>query len=164
MKTLLIIYHTVTNGTLQMADAAARGGAGAESEVRVVSLKAIDAVAADVLAADGLIFAAPENLGAMSGLMKDFFDRTYYAALDRIAGRPYATMVCAGSDGQNAVRQIERIGKGWRLRRITDSVVICTHAQTPEAIAAPKRLAPDALERCAQLGAALAMGLAAGVF
>jgi NAD(P)H-dependent FMN reductase len=163
MKTLLIIYHTVTNGTRQMADAAARG-AGAESEVRVVSLKAIDAVAADVLAADGLIFAAPENLGAMSGLMKDFFDRTYYAVLDRVGGRPYATMVCAGIDGQNAVRQIESIANGWRLRRVTDAVVICTHAQTPEAIAAPKRLAPDALERCAQLGATLAMGLAAGVF
>jgi multimeric flavodoxin WrbA len=163
MKTLLIIYHTVTNGTRQMADAAARG-AGAESEVRVVSLKAIDAVAADVLAADGLIFAAPENLGAMSGLMKDFFDRTYYAVLDCVGGRPYATMVCAGSDGQNAVRQIESIANGWRLRRVTDAVVICTHAQTPEAIAAPKRLAPDALERCAQLGATLAMGLAAGVF
>ena len=71
-----------------------------------------------MLQADGYLWVTPENLAAMSGIMKDFFDRTYYAALDRIAGRPYATLVCAGSDGENAVRQIERISTGWRLKRI----------------------------------------------
>jgi multimeric flavodoxin WrbA len=73
-----------------------------------------------VLEADGYVFATPENLAAISGLMKDFFDRCYYPALDRISGRPYAALVCAGSDGQNAARQIERIATGWRLRRVAE--------------------------------------------
>ena len=127
-------------------------------------LEASKAEAADVLHADGYIFATPENLAAMAGIMKDFFDRTYYAALERIRGRPYAIMVCAGSDGQSAVRQIERIATGWRLRLIADPIIICTHAQTPEAIFAPKLISPQDLSRCEELGAALAAGLTLGIF
>jgi hypothetical protein len=100
----------------------------------------------------------------MAGMMKDFFDRTYYAALDRVNGRPYAVMICAGSDGSNAARQIERIATGWRLRRVAEPLIICTHAQTPEAIAAPKVIAEADLARCRELGAALAAGLAIGMF
>jgi multimeric flavodoxin WrbA len=90
-KTLLIAYHTMTGGTLQMARAAAAGAAG-EASVDVRLLRAPDATADDVLAADGYLFATPENLAAMSGMMKDFFYRTYCAVLDRIDGRPYATL------------------------------------------------------------------------
>ncbi|HSQ73537.1 MAG TPA: NAD(P)H-dependent oxidoreductase, partial [Rubrivivax sp.] len=119
---------------------------------------------ADVLAADGYLFATPENLAAMSGLMKDFFDRCYYAALDRINGRPCATMVCAGSDGHNAARQLERIATGWRLKPVAEPLIVCTHAQTPEQILRTKQIGPDDLVRCAELGAALAAGLSLGVF
>ncbi len=79
-------------------------------------------------------------------------------------GRPYAVMICAGSDGSNAARQIERIATGWRLRRVAEPLIICTHAQTPEAIAAPKVIAEADLARCRELGAALAAGLAIGMF
>lgn len=163
MKTLLIVYHTQTGGTLQMARAAA-DAAGAEAGVAVHLLKAAEAGADDVLAADGFIFATPENLASMAGMLKDFFDRTYYAALDRVNGRPYATLICAGSDGAGAARQIERIATGWRLRAVAPALVVCTHAQTREAIAAPKHIAPDDLARCQALGEALAGGLALGVF
>ena len=163
VKTLLIVFHSLTGGTRQMAEAAARGAA-TETEVRVRLLQAADAGPGDVLAADAYIFATPENLAAVAGMMKDFFDRTYYAALDRINGRAYALLVCAGSDGQNAVRQIERIATGWRLRRVADSLVVCTHAQTPAAILAPKRIAAADLARCEEIGATLAAGLAAAVY
>lgn len=163
MRTLLIVFHTQTGGTRQMAEAAARGG-GAEAQVRVRLLAAPEAGPEDVLAADGYIFATPENLAAMSGMLKDFFDRTYYAALDRINGRPYATLICAGSDGQNAARQIERIATGWRLRPVAEPLIVCTHAQTPEAILAPKTIGAEGLARCEELGAALAAGLVLGIF
>ncbi len=87
MKTLLIVYHSMTGGTAQMAQAAADAAA-AEAAVSVRLLRANEAGEDDVLAADGYLFATPENLAAMAGLMKDFFDRSYYAALDRINGRP----------------------------------------------------------------------------
>ena len=163
-KTLLIVYHTLTGGTLQMAQAAAGGADDAEASLTVRLVRAPQASAADLLAADGFIFATPENLASMSGLMKDFFDRSYYPALERINGRPYACMVCAGSDGQGAARQVERIATGWRLRQAAPTLVVCTQAQTPEAILARKVITPDDLQRCRELGAALASGLMLGVF
>jgi multimeric flavodoxin WrbA len=163
VKTLLIVWHSRTGGTRQMAEAAAHG-ARSEPEVDVRLLTAADVDGPDLLAADGYIFATPENLATMAGRMKDFFDRTYYAALDRIDGRPYATLICAGSDGENAARQIARIVTGWRLRAVADPLIVCTHAQTPQAILAPKQIATSDLERCSEIGATLAAGLAAGIF
>ena len=163
MKTLLIVYHTMTGGAQQMAEAAARGARN-ESSVIVKLIPAREANADDVLNANGYIFCTPENLAAMSGIMKDFFDRTFYAALERITGRAYATLVCAGSDGENAVRQIDRIATGWRLRKVAEPIIVCTRAQTPEKILAPKIIAAEELQRCEEVGAALAAGLALGVF
>jgi hypothetical protein len=100
----------------------------------------------------------------MSGMLKDFFDRSYYAAIDRINGRPYASIVCAGSDGQGAARQIDRIATGWRLRRVSEPLIVCTHAQTPEAILAPKRIPPEDLARAAEAGGGLAAGLSMGLW
>ena len=163
MKTLLIVFHSLTGGTRQMAEAASSGASG-DTGVAVRLLPAADAEPADVLAADGYIFATPENLAAMAGRMKDFFDRCYYPALDRINGRPYAILVCAGSDGENAVRQITRIATGWRLRSVADPLIVCSRAQTPEAILAAKTIGPADLCRCHELGEALANGLAMGIF
>jgi multimeric flavodoxin WrbA len=163
MKTLLIVYASVTGGARQMAEAAARGAA-SEAGVRCRLLRADEAGAGDVLAADGYVFAAPEMLAALAGQMKFFFDRVYYPALERLNGRPYALLICAGSDGQNAVRQVIRIAAGWRLKAVADPLIVCTHAQTPEAILAPKRIAPEDLQRCEEIGLALATGLAAGIF
>ena len=161
-KTLLIVFHSMTGGTRQMAQAAARAAEGEGVAVRL--LEARDTTAEDVLAADGFIFATPENLAAIAGMMKDFFDRTYYAALGRIEGRVYGLMVCAGSDGSNAVRQVARIATGWRLRAVAEPIIVCTHAQTPEAILAPKVIGRDDILRCEELGATMAAGLAIGMF
>ncbi len=160
---MLIVFHSLTGGTRQMAEAAAAGAAGG-SDIVLRLLTAANTAPIDVTEADGYLFACPENLAAMSGQMKDFFDRTYYAALDRINGRPYAAMICAGSDGQNAARQIVRIATGWRLRPVAEPLIVCTHAQTPEAILAPKTIRAPELSRCNDLGAALAAGLELGIF
>ena len=160
---MLIVYHSMTDGTRQMAEAA-RAGAAMEGGVEVRLLLAAQAGPADVLAADGYLFATPENLAAISGQLKDFFDRSYYAVLDQVNGRPYASLICAGSDGSNAARQIERIAAGWRLKPVAEPLIVCTHAQTPEAILATKQIGTEDLERCRALGEALAAGLALGVF
>ena len=163
MKTLLIVWHSMTGGTRQMAEAAAEG-ARREPAVQLQLRAAADADPAALLAADALLFATPENLASMAGLMKDFFDRCYYPTLGRIEGRPYAALICAGSDGSGAARQIERICNGWRLKAVAPPLIVCTHAQTPEAILAPKRIGTADLQRCCDLGQALAVGLALGVY
>jgi multimeric flavodoxin WrbA len=163
LKTFVIVYHSMTGGTRQMAEAAVRGAA-VETAVRTRLLHAHDAQPADVLGADGYVFATPENLASMSGMMKDFFDRTYYAALDRVNGRPYAVMVCAGSDGTSAIRQLERIALGWRLKPVAPPLLVITQAQAPADILREKLIRPDDLRRCADLGGTLAAGLALGMF
>lgn len=161
MPNLLIVYHSKTGGARQMAEAAAEA---ARAEIETVLKRADAAVPDDLLRADGYIFAVPENLAAIAGVMKDFYDRCYYPVLGRIEGRPYAQMVCAGSDGENAVRQTARIATGWRLKQAQEPIIVCTHAQTPEEILAEKIIPENDLARCRELGAAMAAGLAMGVF
>ncbi|HBH44674.1 MAG TPA: flavodoxin, partial [Hyphomonas atlantica] len=115
MTKLLIIYHSRTGGTRQMAEAAA-DAAGAETDTTLQ--RAEDTGPEDLLNADGYLFAAPENLAALSGAMKEFFDRCYYPVLGKIEGRPYGLMICAGSDGENAAKQAARIATGWRLKQV----------------------------------------------
>ncbi len=144
-----------------MAEAAASA---AREETSTVLKTAAQAGAEDMLDADGYVFCAPENLAAIAGVMKDFFDRCYYDVLGRIEGRPYAQMVCAGSDGENAARQTARIAQGWRLREVQPPLIVCTHAQTREEILAEKTLGEDDLVRCRDFGGAMGAGLGMGAF
>lgn len=156
---LAIVWHSRTGAARAMAHAVHRG-AGAAG--RIVS--AVDASAQDLLGASGYVFICPENVGSMSGQMKEMFDRCYYPLLGRVEGRPYATAIAAGSDGHGAQAQIDRIVTGWRLRRVADPLIVNMGAQTPEQILAEKTVPAQALEECRVLGAALAEGLSLGIF
>lgn len=170
MKRLLIVWWSMTGGTRQLAEAAAAGArdalaqAGASDEVEVTLLRADAAGPDDVLAASALVVATPENLATMAGMMKDFFDRCWYPVLDRVNGRAFAAIVCAGSDGQGALRQLDRFATGWRLRTVADPLLVITDAQTPERILAPKTIGDADKARAAELGATLAAGLAVGLW
>jgi len=155
---LLVIWHSRTGAS----EALARAAAGQATGTRLLRADAVSA--ADLLAAGGYLFVAPENLGSLSGLMKDMFDRTYYDVLGRIEGRPYATIIAAGSDGAGAERQLDRIVTGWRLRRVADGMIVNFAAQTPKEILRPKRVPDKALKKCREIGGALAEGLQLGIF
>jgi NAD(P)H-dependent FMN reductase len=161
MSGLLIVWHSLTGGSRAMAEAA---GDGAREHGPVRLLAARDADAEAMLAAQGYLFVAPENLASLAGVMKDFFDRTYYPLLGHIEGRPYASLICAGSDGEGAARQLARIATGWRLKAVADPLIICTHAQSEAAIMAAKVLGKDDLVACRERGELLGAGLAMGVF
>lgn len=156
---MLIVWHSRTGGAGAMA-ACAKDGAGDEGRL----LRCEDAGPEDLLAARGYLFVCPENLATMSGAMKEFFDRCYYPVLGRIEGRAYATAIAAGSDGQGATRQIDRIATGWRLRRVADPLIVDFAAQTPEEVLRPKTLRSEAARECLELGQGMGQGLAMGVF
>jgi len=158
---LLIVWHSRTGGSRQMAQAAYDGAAG---EGPVVMLSAEEARPEDLLSASGYLFVAPENLASLSGMMKEFFDRCYYPVLGQLNGRAYAQMICAGSDGSGAVRQVERIATGWRLKEVHPPIIVNTRAQTEKQILAEKSLRERDLKPCRELGAALGAGLAMGMF
>jgi multimeric flavodoxin WrbA len=123
-----------------------------------------DCEAGDLLAASAYVFIGPENLGGLSGAMKECFDRHYYPLLGRVQGRRYLHLVCAGSDGQGAARQLARIVQGWRLVAIREAFIVCTQAQREEDILAPKQLEPASLEACRDIGLHVAAGLAIGAY
>lgn len=140
-----------------MAYAAASDGA-------AILMRAEDAEPSDLLEAGGYIFVCPENLATMSGAMKEMFDRNYYPVLGKLEGRPYATIIAAGSDGEGAQRQLDRIATGWRLKRVADPLIVNFSAETPEAIMAPKTVPDKALKACREMGLSLTEGLKLGVF
>ena len=134
-------------------DAAAAGARhpdieGVETEV----LSPFDTRPDHVLAADALLLGTTENLGYMSGALKDFFDRIYYPCLEETQGRPFGFYIRAGHDGTGARRAIETIATGLRWRAAAEPV-LC-RGEWREAFAAG----------CEELGMTLAAGLDAGVF
>jgi multimeric flavodoxin WrbA len=156
---LLIAWHSRTGAAQAMAAAAAEG---AGDVARL--MKAEDVTPEAMLAVSAYLFVCPENLASMSGAMKELFDRCYYPVLGRIEGRAYATAIAAGSDGEGAQHQIDRIATGWRLRRVAEPLIFNLSAQTPEQILAPKQLTLVQIEQCRTLGAALGEGVRLGIF
>ncbi|MAM41536.1 MAG: flavodoxin [Erythrobacter sp.] len=155
---LLIAWHGRT-GTSEALAASAAEGAAANGSL----LPAADVTPDDLLAAGGYLFVCPENLASMSGEMKEMFDRCYYPVLGKLNGRPFATIIAAGSDGEGAQRQIDRIAKGWRLKRVAEPWIVNTAAQSPEAILAAKTLEPATLQTARDMGEALGEAVTSGM-
>ena len=160
---LMIVWHSRTGACEAMASAAFAGAGGAGAG-RAQLVRADLADAEMLLAADGYLFCCPENLGTMSGAMKEMFDRGYYPLLGKVEGRPYASIIAAGSDGQGAQHQLDRIATGWRLRRIAEPIIVNFMAQTPTEILAHKTISLENSILCQDLGAAMAEGIATGIF
>ncbi len=167
---LAIIWHSRTGAARAMAEAAWRGalaagqGEGAEPAVHSYMIHAEKVMAQNMRDASAYIFVCPENLASVTGIMKDMFDRLYYDLLGEIAGRSYATLISAGSDGMGAQRQIDRIVKGWRLRRVADGIIHCVNAQTPAEICAEKHLSATDLQSSYDLGFTLSTGMGLGIY
>lgn len=161
-RRLIIVWHSRTGATKQLVEAML--DACRDDEIELCAIPAEQAQASDLLEADAIIFACPENLGSMSGGMKEFFDRCYYPLLDQISGKPYAAVIVAGSDGTGALRQLQRIVTGWRLRAIVEAIIVITHAQSSAEILAPKQLQQTQLDPALELAKTLAAGVAAGIY
>ena len=151
MKTLLIVYHSQSGNTEQLAQAAYRGACEA-SETHTKLITAAQATLQDLLDCNGVLFGTPENFGYMSGAIKDFFDRTFYPAQNYDLKLPYALFISAGNDGTGAVRQIDRILLGYPMRKVAEPI-ICQGAITQES-----------LDACEELGLTLAAGIGMGIY
>jgi multimeric flavodoxin WrbA len=151
MARILIVYHSQTGNTEKMALAVAEGARSIE-KAEVLLKRASDATTEDLLMADGLAVGTPENFGYMSGMIKDFFDRTYVAAQDKVFRKPYVLFISAGNDGTGALNAIERIALGYKLKKVY-APVICKGPVTQ-----------DVLDQCRELGATLAGGCRMGIY
>jgi multimeric flavodoxin WrbA len=157
-RRLLIVYHTQFGATAQMARAA-HDGARSIEDIETVLKRAADADVADVENASALIFATSENFGGMAGMIKDFLERTFYPCEGKLEGRPYALIVCAGTDGTGAVRDVDRVATGWRLRKVHPELIYRS------GLTAQRVVVPDeVLAQCREIGATLAAGVGAGIY
>ncbi len=153
MKHLLIVYHTKTGNTGRLARAALEGATGEDAGgVEVRLLTARDAGPRDLLWTHGLLLGTPENLGYMSGAMKDFIDRTFYEVEGKLQPLPCALFISAGNDGTGALKALRRIIGGYPFQEVQEPVV------------ARGAVTAEHLQRCRELGTALAVGLEAGIF
>jgi multimeric flavodoxin WrbA len=151
MAKILIVYHSQTGNTKKMADAVAEGARSIEG-VEVILKEAADATAEDLLSADGLAVGTPENFGYMSGMVKDFFDRTYYAAQEKVFRKPFVVFISAGNDGTGALRAIERIALGYKFKTVYQPVI------------AKGNITQDMLDQCFEMGATIAGGCQMGIY
>ncbi len=152
-KRLLVVAHAPSPNTETLRDAVVAGASSPEIEgVTVVALSPFAVNAYDILAAHGIILGTTENLGYMSGALKDFFDRCYYPCLEKTEGLPYALFIRAGHDGTGTRRAVESIVTGLRWRRVQEPL-ICRGVWREEFVGG-----------CRDLGMLMAAGLEAGMF
>ena len=152
-KQLLIVAHTPSPNTERLRDAVIRGARSPEiAGVNLRFVAALQARAEDVMQASAIIIGTTENLGYMSGGLKDFFDRIYNPCLEKTQGLPFAAWIRAGSDGTGTRRAIETITTGLRWKAVQEPLIM--RGEWRE----------EFVGQCDELGLAMAAGLEAGVF
>lgn len=152
-KNLLIVAHAPSENTRKLCDAALRGATTPSIEnVSTRWVAPLEATPEDVMQADAIILGTTENLGYMSGALKDFFDRCYYPVLEEKQGLPCALYVRAGHDGTGTRRAVETIVTGLRWNWAQDPLVLRGEWQ------------PKFVEQVEELGLYMAAGLDSGIF
>lgn len=151
-KNLLIVAHIPSPNTLRLREAVLAGAT--QPDIAGVEVRAqtpFETVADDVLWSNAVILGTTENLGYMSGALKDFFDRTYYSCLDRTEGKPYALYIRGRHDGTGTRRGVESIVTGLRWRAVQAPLIL--RGDWQEAFVA----------QCEELGTLMAASLEAGI-
>lgn len=151
MANILIVYHSQTGHTARMAEAVAEGATAIEGAT-VIMKRAAEATAEDLLWADGVAIGSPENFGYLSGMIKDFFDRTFYAVEGRVFRKPYVVFISASNDGTGALRAVERIALGYKFKKVYEPVIVQGDVK------------PEDLEKCRELGGVLSGGCQMGIY
>ena len=151
-KKLLIIAHAPSENTKKMLDALIKGASDPQIEsVEVQYLKPLDTQPEDINSCDAVIIGTTENLGYMTGLIKDVFDRCFYGCLDKTDGLPFTFYVRAGHDGTGTKRAIESIASGLRWRLVQEPVICRGEFQA------------EFIDQCEELGLSIAASLDAGI-
>ncbi len=123
-KTLTLIAHAPSPNTIRLRDAVLSGSRHSDiNNVETRWVPPLETQPEHVLGSDAVILGTTENLGYMSGALKDFFDRCYYPLLEKTDALPFAFFVRAGLDGTGTRRAIESITSGLKWRMVQEPLV-----------------------------------------
>ena len=151
-KKLLIIAHAPSPNTQRLRDAIVEGAGQAEAEgVEIIAKSPFDTEPEDVLSAQAIILGTTENLGYMSGALKDFFDRIYYPCLEHTEAMPFATYIRAGLDGTGTRNAIGKITTGLKWKPVQETIIL--HGE----------YLAEFEDQCEELGMLMAASLEAGI-
>ena len=151
-KHLLIIYHSKTGSNATLARAVFKGAKHKDIDIDVRFMRPSEGDYNDLVWADGVIFGTPENFGYMSGMLKDFFDRTFYEVEGKVDGLPFAVFISAATDGQGALNSIRRICRGYKLKEVQEPLVVVG------------KISDSMILKCEELGMSMAAGIDSGIF
>ena len=152
MKNLLLVCHAPSPNTQKLTQALLQGANDpAVENIDVRCIAPLQAKPEDVMSCHGIILSTTENLGYMSGALKDFFDRIYYPCLEQKQGLPYVLVVRAGHDGTGTCRAVETITTGLRWKAVQEPLVC--RGEWQEAF----------VDQCRELGTTAAASLDAGI-
>ena len=153
MVRILVTFYSQSGNTKKMAEAVARGVSRVEMAEAVLK-RAGDTRADDIRECHAIIICSPEYFGYMAGAIKDLFDRTYEVLHEdiQVNKKPYAIVISAGNDGAGALNQIERICKGYRLKKVQNPII------------AKGEITEEVLSRCVEMGETIAEGVRTGIF
>lgn len=153
MKKLLIVAHCPSENTKNLCNAALEGSKDPQIlGVEVVVKTPFESDIQDIFWANAVLLGTTENLGYMSGALKDFFDRTYNEALGNTDGLPYALYIRAGMDGTGTRRSITSITTGLRWREVQAPLIFKGQWKN------------EFLSDLRELGMSMAAGLESGIF
>jgi multimeric flavodoxin WrbA len=119
---VLVIYHSLSGNTEEMAKAVAEGAERVKG-TEVVLKRSLQAEVEDLLGCQALAFGSPDYFGYMAGGVKDFFDRVFYPTQGKVAGKPCVVFASAGGPASVVLECLERMCfSSMKFKKVADSV------------------------------------------
>lgn len=131
MARVLVVYHSLSGNTKKAAEIVAEGArsvAGAE----VVLKQASEAGEKDLVSCDAIAIGSPDYFSYMAGMVKDFFDRTFYPTQGKVSNKPCGIFVTHGGGGK-AAQSVKDLCRSFKFRAVGEPVLV---QNSPDAKAA----------------------------
>ena len=108
----------MSGNTEKVAKAVAEG-AGSVEGIKVSVKKAADVSVEDFKSCDAFAFGTPDYFSYMAGMLKDMFDRVFYAAKSYTEGKPCVCFLTHGGGGK-AIDSLQRMCNSFKFKRVGD--------------------------------------------
>ncbi len=121
-KKVLVIYHSQGGNTEAAAQVVAEGVRSVEG-VESILKNAFETNADDLTCCDAVCFGTPDYFSYMAGMLKDFFDRTFYPTQGQVDDKPCGIFVTHGGGGK-ASESVEKICRSFKFNHVSETILV----------------------------------------